>query len=63
MKNVEVAAHKSNRALLRREALSFGLGLPSARLHSVCRLRLFFCCREMVHLLNALAEHLVSTPF
>ncbi|KAK6060638.1 hypothetical protein COOONC_01706 [Cooperia oncophora] len=39
------------------------LGLPSGRLHSACRLRLFLHCREMVHLLNALAEQLVTMPY
>ncbi|XGW29237.1 hypothetical protein V3C99_008781 [Haemonchus contortus] len=62
MKNVEVSAQNANRALLRREALSFGLGLPSTRLHSACRFRLFLHCREMVHLFNAIANQLVAMP-
>lgn len=62
-KELESAAQRANRALLQREALSFGLGLPSSRLHSSCRLRLFLCCRDSVHLLTDFADQLVSEAF
>uniref|UniRef100_A0A158P7Z4 Vezatin n=1 Tax=Angiostrongylus cantonensis TaxID=6313 RepID=A0A158P7Z4_ANGCA len=63
LKTLGKSAQKANRALLERELMSFGLGLSSLRIHSTCRLRLFLCCRQSVHLLSALSKRLVSENF
>ncbi|WKY05993.1 hypothetical protein Q1695_006303 [Nippostrongylus brasiliensis] len=62
MKRLDAEAKKANQAVLQREALSLGLGLPS-RLHSNCRLRLLLCCRNNIYLFSSLANELVSESF
>ncbi|CAJ0602457.1 unnamed protein product [Cylicocyclus nassatus] len=63
LEELDAAARRANQALLKREMLSFGLGLSKSQALSACRLELFRRCRATVFYVTALADCLVSADF